>query len=211
MLCLRDATPTRLGEVVRALSPSPPWAESGEVLQVCLRATEVLEVPPGSRVLLRVRAADLDWLNVARPLFAERKLRTVLWADAEAHEGLVRRAVDFHDWISRTVKVPPKSVPDLAVERMREAIERGLEIVWRGEGLSETIAAAGVGTTVKLHAEQPYLQLVASLRGKAVPVVTGVGSRRDAWRIRIAMAEAEHRGSWIAVDPGEVVAGMRHL
>ncbi|MFO7563172.1 MAG: sigma-70 family RNA polymerase sigma factor, partial [Enhygromyxa sp.] len=63
----------------------------------------------------------------------------------------------------------------------------------------------------KLHAEQPYLQLVASLRGKAVPVVTGVGSRRDAWRIRIAMAEAEHRGSWIAVDPGEVVAGMRHL
>jgi RNA polymerase sigma factor (sigma-70 family) len=62
-----------------------------------------------------------------------------------------------------------------------------------------------------LHAEQPYLQLLASLRAEGVPIVTGVRSIQDVWRMRISVAEAEHRGSWVAIEPGEIVAKMRRL
>ncbi len=208
MLCLRDATPTQLGPVVRALSPSPPWAESGEVLRVCLRATEVLDVPPGSLVLLRVRVEDLDWLNVARPLFAERMLRTVLWADAEAHEGLVRRAVDLFDWVSRTVSVPAKPVPDFAVERMRTALDAGAEIAWRGEGLAETLMSAGVADSIELHVEHPYLLLLRELRGEALPIFTGIRTLEDVWRIRLALAEVGRGGSWIGLEVADGVVGL---
>lgn len=211
MLCLRDATPTRLGEVVRALSPSPPWAELGEVLHVCLRATEVLEVPPGSRVLLRVRVEDLDWLNIARPLFAERKLRTVLWANADAHEGLVRRAVDFYDWVSRTIAVPAKAVPDFAVERLRAAIHHHLGIAWQGPGLAETLKAAKVERSVELHVDQPYLQLLGALRGDRLPIVAGILTSSDVWRVRLALNDAERHGAWIALGCEHPIEGLRAL
>jgi RNA polymerase sigma factor (sigma-70 family) len=208
LLCLRDATPTQLGPVLRALSPAPPWSESAEMLRVCLRATEVLEVPPGSRVLLRVRSEDLDWLNIARPLFAERRLRTVLWADAQAHEGLIRRAIDFYDWVSRTVAVPAKAVPDFVVERMRMALGRGAEIAWRGLGLFDVLDALGGAPRVELHVEQPFLQLRGALGSGGLPIVTGVRTLQHVWRIRLALDEVHPRLSrnrrlWIALDPDE--------
>lgn len=205
MLCLSDATPTQLGPVVRALSPSPPWSTADDVLAVCLRAMQVLEVPPGSRVLLRVRTEDLDWLNIARPLFKERKLRTVLWADKAAHEGLIRRAIDFHDWVSRTVPVPAKAVPDFAVERLRSALARGAEIGWHGPGLSETLDAVGITERVEIHAEDLFLQMRATLSGRALPIVKGVSTPEHVWRIRLALDEVRSRSAddrrWVALDP----------
>jgi RNA polymerase sigma factor (sigma-70 family) len=212
LLCLRDATPTQLGPVVRALSSAPPWGdEDAQMVEVCLRAPDVLDVAPGSRVLLRVRVEDLDWLNIARPLFAERELRTILWADAQAFDGLIRRAVDFFDWVSRVVAVPSKAVPDFAVVGMRSALAAGDEIAWRGAGLRETLDAAGAGATIELHVEEPYLELIARLRDRGLPIVSGVGSQRDAWRVRLALALAGREGSWVALDPGASIDGMRSL
>ena len=175
------------------------------MLAVCLRATQVLEVPPGSRVLLRVRTEDLDWLNIARPLFKERKLRTVLWADAAAHEGLIRRAIDFHDWVSRTVAVPAKAVPDFAVERLRSALARSAEIGWHGPGLIEALDAVGVTERVELHVEELFLQLRATLSGRALPIIKGVSTPEHVWRIRLALDEVRSRSAddrrWIALDP----------
>ena len=113
LIALPGAAPTQLGAVVRALSKCAPWDDQGEeVLEVCLRAPEVVALKPGSRVLLRVHAEDLTWLNLYRPVFADRELRVVLWISDAILDGLIRQAVDFFDWVSRIVLVPSKPLPD---------------------------------------------------------------------------------------------------
>ncbi|NJK31427.1 MAG: hypothetical protein HC927_02835 [Deltaproteobacteria bacterium] len=178
------------------------------MLNVCLRAHEVTEVEPGRRVLLRVRKEDLDWLNLARPIFATRELRTILWADDETFDAMMRRAPDFHDWISRTVEVPAKAVPDFAVAGLSAALEVGAEVSWRGEGLHESISAAGGKGAVVETWVGSYRELVIRLQEPGLHIISGVHDEELAWQVRMARAHGGHTGTWIAQEPFREIVGM---
>ncbi len=211
LLALTRATPTQLGTVVRALSEAPPWAQvaDGEALEVCLDAPKLAELPLNSRVLLRVRVEDLDWLNVNRPVFGERALRAVLWLDEAAHRGLSRRAVDVYDWVSRIVEVPARAVPEFTVMGLRTALELGVGVAWTGVDLQQALAAIGWPEgVIELDAADGHAQLLAGLIGPGLPVVSGVCSERDAWRVRMALAEAGRSGTWVAKQPAIELPGM---
>ncbi|KIG13967.1 TPR repeat protein [Enhygromyxa salina] len=206
-----DAVPTQLGSVVRALSSGPPWAKGRPegMLEVCLNVAEVLEVPRASRVLLRARAEDAEWLNLHRPAFVERELRTVLWLDDAAHRAVSRGAVDFYDWISSLHSVPAQRVPAFAVESVRVALDSGAGFVWRGPGLRDALAEAGWSEgTVELDANARHPDLVEALGEPGLPLVSNVGSERMAWQVRMAMARAGRVGPWVAVDAAPELAGM---
>lgn len=195
---------------MRGLSGAPPWSDSPEVLRVCLRATELLQVPVGSRVLVRLRASDVDWLNQYRPLFADRRLRAVLWAEEAAVEPLVRRGVDLMDWVSKAVEVPPRKWPMFAVEGVAAAVDSGTPFAWDGEveDLREVLAEAGRATEfAMLSAELSFRAMVRALEKPGLPVVTGVASERDAWRVRMALAYARDLGSWVAAQPSKPPVG----
>ncbi|MEX1364141.1 MAG: hypothetical protein AB1Z98_13520, partial [Nannocystaceae bacterium] len=120
--------PTQLGMVVRALSPDPPWSDGPQPLRVCLRAAELESLEPGSRVLLRVREQDIEWLNLVRPMFDQERLRVVLWVDEATLDPLLRRAVDLVDWVSRSHEVPPRRWPVFAEHGMRSALHHGVPV-----------------------------------------------------------------------------------
>ncbi len=201
--------PTRLGEVVRALSTASPWAEEGEeLLEVCLHARELLRVAPGSRVLLRVRSEDLEWLNLQRPLFADRELRAVLWVDKPTLGALVRGAIDLFDWVSRVVPVPDRALPEFAVENVRRALALGDAFCWTGDGLLEVLRAAGCEEWVEIDAGTPAWELLDLLASPGLAIVSGLGSERDAVRIRMVRALAQREGAWVARDPGAPLGGM---
>lgn len=213
VVLVRDATLAWIGPVVRALSPEPPWSEDGgRVLQVCLTAPELAAVPVGSRVLLRVRVQDVDWLNLYRPIVADRELRLILWADAAATDALLRGAPDLASWIVRVVEVPAASLPEFAVERMRAALASEREIAWQGPMLHETLAAAGWHAgVVACSASWDYLELLAAVTQPGLPVVTGVDGERDVWRVRFALAHRGRSGMWVASDPVPANVGMLQL
>ncbi|MFO7561783.1 MAG: tetratricopeptide repeat protein [Enhygromyxa sp.] len=196
---------------MRTLSKAPPWARAptGQILEVCLHAPDLLDLPRDSRVLVRVRVEELEWLNVNRPVFSDRSLRAVLWLDEAAHRELSRRAVDVYDWVSRLVGIPDKPVPDFAVEGMQAALALGIGIVWRGEDLQRALAATGCsGGTVELDAGDLHSDLIARLREPGLPVVEGIRSEADAWRIRMALAHVGREGSWVAREPAVELPGM---
>ena len=206
LIALKDGSPTQLEALVRAISTSPPWAE--ESLEVCLRAPELLTLEPNRRVLLRVRLEDLDWLNLHRPLFSDRQLRVVLWCEGVVLEALMRRAVDFFDWISRIVTVPHKPAPDFAIEGVRLALSTGSAFCWWGERLDDVLDQTGIGARVRLHGDRPYTTMIEALAKPGLPVVSGISSERDAWRVRMALAQVGRRGSWIALQPAVEIHGM---
>lgn len=210
MVALVNAVPTQLGPVVRALAEGPPWGDGG--LEVCLHANELLQVPHGSRVLLRVVPEELVWLNLYRPIFADRELRAILWADDVAFARLVREAVDLFDWVSLMVEVPPREVPGFAVERLGAALAAGAECAWEGPGLEATLTAiAWQGEILAMSARWSYPQMLLRLREPGLPVVSGVLSEHDVWRLRMAVAQAGRAGGWVAIDPLVRLSGMRRL
>lgn len=205
VVLLREATLPWVGPVVRELSPEPPWSDDdARVLRVCLTASELSQVDVGSRVLLRIRPQDATWLNLYRPVVVDRELRLILWADAEATDVLQREAVDFFSWIVRVIEVPEATLPEFAVERLRAALETGREIAWRGPMLNETLRAAGWGAgVVELSATMDYERMLAALKQPGLPVVAQVGSQRDVWRVRFALAHSGRPATWVALDPAD--------
>ncbi|MFO7566826.1 MAG: tetratricopeptide repeat protein, partial [Enhygromyxa sp.] len=203
VVLLREATLPWVGPVVRELSPEPPWSkDDARVLRVCLTAPELAEVEVGSRVLLRVRPQDATWLNLYRPVVTDRELRLILWADGEATDALQREAVDFFSWIVRVIEVPAATLPEFAVERLRSALQANKEIAWRGPLLAETLRAAGwEQERVELSATMHYEALLDVLKQPGLPIVSGVGSERDVWRVRFALAQVGRDPAWLAVDP----------
>lgn len=143
MLILVDqADSARLRELVLALMPEHPEVE------VYTDPRSLLDVPEGSTLVLAPRAEDADWLNLRRPLFAERALRVVLWCDAGTSKALARRATDFFDWISHRVECPP-GVPAFAVAGIRAALcARALGVVWSGERFEDAFRAALPGRRI---------------------------------------------------------------
>ncbi|PRQ06721.1 Tetratricopeptide repeat protein [Enhygromyxa salina] len=202
-----------------ALSKREPWdvelnetPEPRELLEVCLRAPELASLEPGSRVLLRVRAEDLGWLNVYRPIFADKQLRVVLWIEEAVLDGLMRQAVDFFDWVSRLIPVPSKPAPDFAVAGVRAALAAGVAFSWRGEWLEETLQASGAKQdTVRIQASRPYREILERLREPGLVIAADIRSERDAWRVRMALAHVGRDDVWVADNPEVELPGMWSL
>ena len=53
--------------------------------------------------------------------------------------------------------------------------------------------------------------MLAALAQPGLPVVTGVQSERDVWRVRMALAHAGRALAWVACDPKVAIAGARVL
>lgn len=214
-MLLHDAVSTRLGEVVRFFSLAPPWQADGDVMRVCLEARELAGVPEGSSVLLRVRAEDVAYLNVIRPLFAKRRLRAVLWADEDGLEALLRDAVDLVDWVFRTVAVPPRRWPAFAEHGVAAAL--GAEVPWVWDGEREQLEAllGDVGWAdgiADLRASMSFREMLRRLEGApGLVVVEGIGRELDAWRVRMALARAGRGPAWVAVRPSVSVMGSWRL
>ncbi|KYG04657.1 hypothetical protein BE21_45535 [Sorangium cellulosum] len=100
LILVADACDARLGELVRALSPEHPGIE------VHTRAPEAVRAEPGSLLVLQPSEQDVDWMNLNRPVFADRALQVILWCDGERARRLARGAPDFYDWISLWMECP---------------------------------------------------------------------------------------------------------
>lgn len=212
LAALTEASTTQLGPVVRALSPNTPWAQDDEdTLEVCLRAEELLRVPAGSRVLLRVRIEDLEWLNLQRPIFLDRSLRAVLWVDQPALDALVRGAVDLFDWVSRVVPVPYKALPDFSVACVRTALALDEPFMWTDGRLDEVLRAIGRPQVLELDHNATVWELAQALAQPGLPIVSKLKSEHQAWRIRMALALARHDHAWVARWPEVALAGMWDL
>ncbi|HYO68982.1 MAG TPA: tetratricopeptide repeat protein [Archangium sp.] len=174
-------------------------------LEVHTEAYRLAEAQPGSMLVLIGRTEDADWLNINRPLFASRELRVVLFCTREVSEALLKRAVDFLDWISLRLECPAGPAP-YAVAGLRCALTARVPgIVWTGGDLEASFAAARPRRTLRrISAARPYEELVAEAK---------VAGRREwlAWtevdgdfrlrRVRWALAEAGRRTSTILVEP----------
>jgi tetratricopeptide (TPR) repeat protein len=193
------ARPERLGELVRTLLPLAPD------LEVHTEAPQLVEVRPGSTLVLVPRAEDADWLNINRPLFASRALRVVLFCTSEVTVALSRGAVDFLDWVSLRLECPTGPAP-FAVAGLRCALAARVPgIVWTGGDLEASFHAARPHRTLRrVSATKPYEELVAEAK---------TGGRGDwlAWtevdgefrlrRVRWALAETRRRTRAILVEP----------
>ncbi len=211
---LREAVPTRLSMVVRGLSPVPPWHDSPEGLRVCLTASQLSELPPGSRVLLRVREADVEWLNLVRPMFDDQRLAAVLWVDAPTLKPLLGRGVDLVDWVSRSHEVPQQRWPSFAVEGLSAALRHDLPFSWTDELDKLEALLRDLGREpqmVVLPAQMPFGELRQRLAQPGLPVLEGIDSERDGWRVQMALASAGRSGTWVALRPNVVPAGLWRL
>ncbi|MDI1430687.1 tetratricopeptide repeat protein [Polyangium sorediatum] len=160
LLVLVDhARPERLRDLVLALLPTYPDVE------VYTDVRAVYEVPEGAVMVLAPRAEDADWLNQQRPVFARRKLKVILWCEAETSVALAQKAVDFFDWISHRHECPP-GVPMHAVFGIRSALcARAPGIAWVGDNLEECFRVALPGRRlVHLSARLSYKELVQAIR-----------------------------------------------
>ncbi|HEX5748047.1 MAG TPA: tetratricopeptide repeat protein [Archangium sp.] len=193
------ARPERLGELVRTLLPIAPE------LEVHTEAYRLAEAKPGSMLVLIGRTEDADWLNINRPLFASRELRVVLWCTREVSEALLKRAVDFLDWISLRLECPAGPAP-YAVAGLRCALAARVPgIVWTGGDLEASFAAARPRRTLRrISAARPYEELVAEAKaagGREWLAWTEVDGDFRLRRVRWAMAEAGRRTRTILVEP----------
>jgi tetratricopeptide (TPR) repeat protein len=167
-------------------------------------------VPHGATLVLAPHASDADWLNMQRPVFARRKLRVILWCDAETTLALKRTAVDFFDWISHRHECPP-GVPAFAVEGIRSALRARAEgIVWLGGDLDACLQAALYGRELlRVSAAQRYAELLGALRTVGPKWVgwTELTSPHQLRRVRWAMAEVGRRTRVLLIEPKVAAPG----
>ncbi|WP_170229017.1 tetratricopeptide repeat protein [Polyangium fumosum] len=191
------ARPERLRDLVLALLPTYPDVE------VYTDVRAVYEVPEGAVMVLAPRAEDADWLNQQRPVFARRKLRVILWCEAETSVALAQKAVDFFDWISHRHECPP-GVPMHAVYGIRAALcARAPGILWRGENLEACFRVALPGRRlVHVSAQLSHEELVQAIRdaGRAWLVVHDAADQADASKVEAALKELGIRTRVIWVD-----------
>jgi len=166
-------------------------------------ARDLATVPEGSVILLLPQRGDAAWLNLQRPLVAQRSLKVVLFCDHETTVELSERAPDFFDWISQHQEAP-SGPPMHAVLGLRAASLADEPIVWAGAELDRFMKAFSVafpGAELKwISPKLPYAEMVLHIR---VAESKWVAYRpRDASQLRgfrWAMAEAGRRSRAIAV------------
>ncbi|MRG97473.1 tetratricopeptide repeat protein [Polyangium spumosum] len=197
LILVDQARPERLRDLVLALLPTYPD------LEVYTDVRAVYEVPEGAVMILAPRAEDADWLNQQRPLFARRKLKVILWCEAETSVALAQKAVDFFDWISHRHECPP-GVPMHAVYGIRAALcARAPGIVWRGNNLEACFRVALPGRElVHLSAQLSHEELVQAIRdaGHAWLVVHDAADQADVLKVESALEELRIKTRIIGVD-----------
>lgn len=199
LLLVDGATPAQLGPLVRALCAEHPD------LWVVTEAARIEDAPQGSVIVLATRKEDAIWLNVARPIFADRALRVVLWSDTETSADLARRAPDFFNWIGRRLSCPP-APPGFAVAGLRAALRgRAWAVAFRGRGLEEAFAAAFPrGKLLRAEASLPDDRLIEIAKGAGAAWIAwaNVLDARGVRRVRGIATAAGRRGRNILDNPG---------
>lgn len=188
LVLLQGAGPEHLGPLVRNL-----WSQ--EAAHVCLKASEIEDLTPGSLVVLTVSTSDAAWLNTHRPLFARRRLRVLLLANDETAGGLARTAPDFFDWISHVVQCPhflrAHLVASLKVYRAAPGIR------FFGADAQEYLRKAFPDEPLEVVVGPVrYEELVRAFQDaqdQRVVVLADVHPVRLRW----AMAEARHKGGCV--------------
>jgi hypothetical protein len=199
ILALVDrANDAELGTLVRALVADHPD------LRVLTEAAQVEQVPHGSVLVLAIRPEDATWLNMARPIFAERALRVVLWSHAEVTASLARRAPDFFDWVGRRFECP-SGPPAFTVRGLQASLRaRAWAVAFRGPSLETAFAVAfPKRALVKANATMPDDELVAVARGAGASWIawSNILDERAALRIRKLVNRAGRRGRNILDNP----------
>ncbi len=201
IVMIRDAQPSRLRALMGVLR------EIDGAAKVTARAADLMECEPGALVLLLVQPIDLDWLNINRPIIAQRSLRLVLWTEASVSDRLKFESPDLHDWVSHFIKCPP-GVPQFAVEGLRIGSRWWPGVAWRGPGLELALAELNIEVET-LEPDSAFAGLVEMLsENPAKPVRwVGVDSLRKLWRVRWAVAEARHCEFCVLDNPGVSAPG----
>ncbi|HEX3479817.1 MAG TPA: tetratricopeptide repeat protein [Kofleriaceae bacterium] len=194
MLTLVDhAAPSRLREAYLRLRARDPATD------LIVDVQRLAELPSGITVILAMTPSitpdALDWLNLNRPLVADRRLNIVLWCEGDAAAVLARGAPDFFDWISARVDCPPAPAA-FAVADVKAAIRaRAPGIAWTGPGLEDTLAAVRPGRPIHRVAVASYQSMIDALtsRERGWLVLEGIDTEFHLRRLRWAMAETGRR------------------
>jgi tetratricopeptide (TPR) repeat protein len=200
----------RLGELVRALVAEHPDLD----VHTEVRDAEV--VPEGSVMVVVPKAADAEWLNLRRPLFARKALKVVLFCDRETTLSLAEHAVDFFDWVSQHHECPPGPAPH-AVHGLRCAARAGAPgVLWIGSGkpadaerMWSAFSAALPGETLRwVLPERPWSggdgheRLIEQLKSAGNDWLACRTDRVDELRrLRWGLAEAGKRSRLLALAP----------
>ncbi|XXY18008.1 tetratricopeptide repeat protein [Sorangium sp. So ce216] len=179
----------RLGSLVRALAADEPE------LLVHADAKQLARAPKGAAVVLMPDPAQAGWLNLERPILAERALRVILFSDAATSATLARKAPDFFHWISHRLECPPGPWPP-SVWSIRAANERSWGVFWEEGDLDEAFAAAlPASKRVRVSAAAPYAALVEAIRAADGAWIEAceVDSSFELRRVRWALVEAGRR------------------
>jgi tetratricopeptide (TPR) repeat protein len=187
------AAPSRLREAYLRLRAR----DSATDLVVDVR--RLADLAPGTTVILALTPSitpdALDWLNLNRPLVADRRLNVVLWCEDDAAAILARGAPDFFDWISARVDCPPAPAA-FAVADVKAAIRAHAPgIAWIGPGLEETLAAVRPGRRIRRVRVASYQSMIDALTGREPGwlFLDGIETDFHLRRLRWAMAESGRR------------------
>lgn len=165
----------------------------------------------GSLIILVPDPEQATWLNLERPIFANRALRVILFSTAETSSVLARRAPDFFSWISHRIECPPGPVLP-AVRGIQAALRtRARGLAWMGGDLEGAFSAALPGRAlVRASAAMPYEQMVEAAKpaGKSWIVWSEVDGPFRLRRVRWAMAEAGRRGRSVLLEPAIEAPGF---
>jgi len=201
IVMVRDAQLPQLRPLMRMMDSIDPR------VVVTLDAEDLLGCEAGALVLLLVREEQLDWLNLNRPVFAQRSLRVVLWVEAALSNKLKLESPDLHDWISHFVTCPP-GVPEFALEGLRIGMQWWPGVAWQGPGLAEALAELGIDP-VEVRANSSSTALRSDMAGTTDFSLRwrGVWSKEDLWRVRWSLARARHTGISVLDHPSVGVPG----
>jgi phosphoglycolate phosphatase-like HAD superfamily hydrolase len=201
LVMIRDAQLAQLRPLVRVLESIDP------TLTLTRHAPELVECGEGALVLLIVEQKDLGWLNLNRPIFAQRSLRVVLWVEPELSGRIKFESPDLHDWISHFVPCP-EGVPEFAVEGLRIGSSWWPGVAWRGAGLELALGQLKL-EVLTLRPDAEFESLVSTLAADRRSNVrwVGVDSLRELWRVRWALADARHHGFCVLDQPSVSTPG----
>jgi len=205
LVLVDQAHPERLGELVRSLLPAHPG------LEVHTDAVRPARVEKGSVIVLVPDPEQATWLNLERPIFANRALRVILFSSAETSSQLARRAPDFFSWISHRIECP-EGPPLPAVRGIRAALRtRARGIAWTGGDFEAAFHAALPGRALmRASAAMPYEQMVEAARpaGTSWVAWSDVDGPFRLRRVRWATAEAGRRGRTVLLEPAVETSGF---
>lgn len=198
-ILIEEASPGGLRPLVSMLLEREPPV-------VCFHVTELLDVPAGSLVVLTLHEAELNWINLNRPIIAIKRLRLVLWLEFPLHR-LKAKAPDFFDWISHVVRCP-RLPPRFTVRRLQAAKAAQRPVAWRGKELDAALDRLGAGL-LRVEARGTFAQLVSRVERVVdrVPVWTSVHDVRQLLRVELVMQRTGHPW-WILEHP--LAADLRY-